>query len=88
MSLVTWNNRMAGPPVVNGSRSVPKKPVIWHGEIWLKLPDGSKDARSWRSKQKITRQQAQEVMAAMLADLVAENGENAAVDAGFWMQSR
>lgn len=84
MSIVTWNNSMNGPPIVNGARSVPKKPVIWHGEIWLQLPDGIKDTRSWRSTRPITRKQAQEV----LAELISEHGENAAVDAGFWMRSR
>jgi len=88
MSLVQWNNGMDGPPVVDNARSVPKKPVIWHGEIWIVLPDGEKDTRAWRSNQPITRQQAQTVMAQLLASLVGEHGKDAAVDAGFWMRSR
>ena len=88
MSLVQWNNSMDGPPVVDNARSVPKKPVMWHGEIWIVLPDGEKDTRAWRSNQPITRQQAQTVMAQLLASLVGEHGKDAAVDAGFWMRSR
>lgn len=88
MSLVRWCNLMAGPPQVDGNRSVPKKPVIWVGSIWLKLPDGEKHERSWRSNQPITRGQAQEVLHALLAEMVAEVGNNTAVDAGFWMKSR
>lgn len=88
MSLVRWCNRMDGPPIVDGKRSVPKKPVIWIGSIWLVLPDGEKQERSWRSNQPITRQQAQTVLAQLLEQMVAEVGNDAAVDAGFWMKSR
>ncbi|MNR36851.1 hypothetical protein D3C85_1548250 [compost metagenome] len=90
MSLVQWRNSMNGPPVVFGARNVPKKPVIWYGEIWLILPGTPpiKDTRQWRSKNPITRQDAQAVLAAMLDDLVAEHGNDAAIDSGFWMRSR
>lgn len=88
MSLVQWHNRMSGPPVVDNARSVPKKPVIWRGEIWLILATGEKDSRAWRSNTPITRQQAQTVMAQLLASLVGEHGRDAAVDAGFWLRSR
>jgi len=79
---------MSGPPAIDNARSVPKKPVIWHGEIWLKLPDGSKDIRLWRSKQPMTRAQAQQTLYLLLDDLIAENGSNVAVDSGFMMMSR
>lgn len=90
MSLVQWRNSMNGPPVVDGARSVPKKPVIWHGEIWLVLPGNppEKHSRPWRSRQPITRQEAQQVLALLLAELIAEHGENSAIDSGFWMRSR
>lgn len=90
MSLVQWRNSMNGPPVVNGSRSVPKKPVIWHGEIWLVMPGNPpvKHSLPWRSRQPITRKEAQEVLAILLAELIAEHGNNAAIDSGFWMRSR
>jgi hypothetical protein len=88
MSLVQWHNSMDGPPVVDNARSVPKRAVIWFGEIWLTLPTGEKDTRAWRANKPITRQQAQTVMAQLLASLVGEHGKDAAVDAGFWMRSR
>lgn len=86
--MVRWCNRMDGPPIVDGKRSVPKKPVIWIGSIWLVLPDGEKVERSWRSNQPITDKQAQAVLGQLLAQMVAEVGSDAAVDAGFWMKSR
>ena len=88
MSLIQWHNRMEGPPVVDSARSVPKKPVMWWGEIWLILPDGEKDTRAWRSNTPITRYQAQAVMGQLLDSLVAEHGKDAAVDSGFWLRSR
>lgn len=88
MSLIQWHNSMDGPPVVDNARSVPKRPVIWFGEVWLLMPDGAKHSRGWRSHNKITRQQAQDVMRAMLDDLIAECGKDAAVDSGFRMECR
>lgn len=88
MSLIQWHNSMDGPPVVDSARSVPKKPVMWHGEIWLILASGEKDARAWRSKTPITRHQAQAVMGQLLDSLVGEHGKDMAVDSGFWLRSR
>ena len=91
MSLVTWRNSFKGPPVVANARGVPKKPVIWHGEIWLLIPGTPKNVkyvRAWRASKPITRQEAQEVLALLLADLIAEHGNDAAIDSGFWMMSR
>lgn len=87
LSRVHWRNGMR-VPVVDNARSVPRKPVIWHGEIWLVLPGGVKDTRIWRANNKMTRQQAQTVLHQLLAELIDEHGENTAVDSGFWMQSR
>lgn len=88
MVSVTWSNSVGGHPQVSSARSVPKRPVIWHGTIWLKMPDGTVDRRTWRAQQKVTRQQAQDILRQMLEDLIAENGENAAIDAGFRMECR
>jgi hypothetical protein len=88
MSLVQWNNGMDGPPVVDNARSVPKKPVIWIGSIWLVLPTGEKLERSWRSNQPISRSQAQTVLAQLLDQIINEVGKDSAVDSGFWMRSR
>lgn len=87
MSHVFWRNSMA-VPVVENARSVPKKPVIWFGEIWLILPDGEKDTRAWRANKPMTRQQAQTVLAQLLDQLIGEHGIDAAVDSGFFMRSR
>jgi hypothetical protein len=88
MPRIVWTNSIGGLPQCNNARSVPKKPVIWHGEVWLRMPDGSRSARSWRASQKITRQDAQQVMAVMLDDLIEECGRDAAVDSGFILESR
>jgi len=88
MTRVTWCNSVGGLPVVDNVRSVPKKPVMWHGEVWLKMPDGSRSARSWRSHDKISRHNAQEVMAVMLDELIDECGKDAAIDSGFRLECR
>lgn len=77
MTRVVWSNQVGGLPRVDNARSVPKKPVIWWGEVWLRLSAGERVANAWRSHNKITRQQAQEVMHAMLAALIAKG-------AGLW----
>lgn len=86
MSLVSWRNGQDAPQV-NGWRNVPRKPVIWHGELWLKLPDGTKVSQTWRARQKIRGSEAIDVVRALLNELVAENGTEA-IDSGFWIQSR
>lgn len=88
MSRITWCNSVGGLPKVDNARSVPRKPVIWWGEVWLRMPDGSKDTREWRAKQKITRCQAQEVLGFLLDDLIAENGNDTATDSGFTLECR
>lgn len=88
MSRVTWSNRVGGLPQVDNARSVPKRPVTWFGEVWLLMPNGAKHSRGWRSHNKITRQQAQDVMRAMLEDLIDECGKDAAIDSGFRMETR
>lgn len=86
MSKITWVNGQAAPQV-DGWANVPKKPVIWWGEVWLKLPNGDKVAQAWRSRQKIRGSDAMDVIRALLNELVEENGVDA-IDSGFWIQSR
>ena len=88
MSRITWCNSVGGMPQVDNARSVPKKPVVWWDEVWLVMPDGTKDTRSWRANHKITRGQAQEVLRAMLNDLIAANGNDSAIDSGYRMECR
>lgn len=88
MSRIVWSNKVGGLPIVDNARSVPKKPVIWWGTVWLRLPNGQKAEAGWRAKHPITRQQAQQVMAAMLADLIADEGEDTAIDSGFTLECR
>ena len=88
MSRIVWSNRVGGLPVVDNARSVPKKPVIWWGLIWLLLPGGERSQRNWRSQTPITRAQAQAVLAAMLDDLLDECGRDTAIDAGFRLECR
>lgn len=88
MSRITWSNKVGGLPICDNARSVPRKPVVWWGTVWLRLPNGQKAEIGWRSKGPITRSQAQEVMAAMLDDLIKDEGEDAAVDSGFTLECR
>lgn len=88
MSRITWSNKVGGLPVVDNARSVPRKPVVWWGTVWLRLPNGQKTEACWRAKHPITRQQAQQVMAAMLADMIADEGEDSAIDSGFTLECR
>lgn len=88
MTRVTWCNSVGGYPQVDNARSVPKKPMVWRGDVWLLMPDGFRHGRTWRSTGKITRQQAQQVLHAMLDDLLEECGRDAAVDSGFRMECR
>ncbi len=84
---VEWSNDMAGTqPRVTGR--LPKRPVVWIGEIWLTLPGGEKDVRAWRSNQAITTAQARTVLEQLLNSLIGEHGKNSAVNSGFWCKSR
>ena len=88
MSRIVWSNQVGGLPVVDNARSVPSRPVIWWGLVWLLLPSGERNTRKWRTKTPVTRQQAQEVLSIMLADLVEECGADSAVDSGFRLECR
>lgn len=84
---VDWHNEMASHhPRVTGK--LPKKPVVWIGEIWLTLPTGEKDIRAWRSNQPMSTEQAKTVLGQLLGRLIGEHGKDSAVSSGFWCKSR
>lgn len=84
---IQWRNSMQDrAPTITGR--LPKKPVIWFGEIYLTMPDGEKDIRAWRSKQPMTCAQARTVLGQLLMMLIDEHGKDSAVDSGFWCRSR
>jgi hypothetical protein len=88
MARVIWTDSVGGLPRCDNTRSVPRKPVLWFGEVWLKMPDKTRSARSWRAQHPITRAEAQEVMAIMLDELIEECGRDAAVESGFRLECR
>lgn len=88
MVSVVWRNSMNGPPQCDNARACPRGKVVWIGSIWLTLPSGECDTRTWRSNGKITRQDAQSVLQALLASLIGEHGNHTAVDSGFTLKSR
>jgi len=87
MARVTWRDG-TGMPVCSNMRSLPKKPVIWWGSAYLVLPGGGTAECTWRSQGKMTVQQAQDALRAVVLDLVDEHRETGAVDAGFYMECR
>ena len=84
---IDWNNAMPTPTPKTTGR-LPRKPVVWIGEIGLQLPSGEKDIRAWRSNQPISTAQAQTVLGQLLTSLINEHGKNAAVHSWFWCKSR
>lgn len=84
---VEWNNAMPGTQPRTIGR-LPRKPVVWIGEIGLKLPGGELDIRSWRSNQAISTDQAKTVMGQLLTSLINEHGKDSAVHSWFWCKSR
>lgn len=84
---VEWNNEMAGTyPRTNGP--LPKKPVHWIGEIWLLMPSGEKDMRSFRSNNPMSTGHVQIVLGQLLDRLIGEHGRDSAISSGFWCKSR
>lgn len=88
MSRITWCNSVGGNPAVDNARSVPKKPVIWWGTVWLLLPNGCRHTQSWRTTTPITRQDAQVILRTLLDELIEECGRDAAIDSGFRLECR
>jgi hypothetical protein len=84
---IDWSNDMqTTQPRIAGR--LPKKPVVWIGEIWLTMPSGEKDIRAWRSNQPITTAQARTVLGQILDSLIGEHGKDSACSSGFWCRSR
>jgi len=84
---IEWNNSMPGTqPRTTGK--LPKKPVVWIGEIGLQLQSGEKDIRSWRSNQAMSCDQARTVLGQLHTSLVNEHGKDSAVHSWFWCKSR
>lgn len=86
-AFIEWNNNMPTTQPRTVGR-LPKKPVVFIGEIWLTLPSGEKDIRAWRSNQPITTDQARTVLGQLLTSLINEHGKDSAVSSGFWTKSR
>lgn len=84
---IVWRHGMKSlHPQVTGR--LPRKPVIWFGEIFLRMPDGEKDTRAWRSNQPMTTEQARTVLNQLLKSLINEHGKDEPIDSGFWCRSR
>lgn len=84
---VDWHNEMESlHPRVTGR--LPRRPVVWFGEIWLTLPSGEKDIRAWRSNQPMSTDQAKTVLGQLLDRLIGEHGKDSAVSSGFFCKSR
>lgn len=88
MSRITWCNSVGGNPAVDNARSVPKKPVIWWGNVWLLMPSGYRHSRPWRADAPITREEAQVILRMLLDELIEECGRDAAIDSGFRLECR
>lgn len=74
-------------PRIHGKRFEPKRPVNWRGSVSMTYREGDKnvtDAREWVSPFPLTKDQALDVMRAMLLDILEESGQGA-IDAAFWM---
>lgn len=72
-------------PRVHGRRFIPKRPVIWHGTIWMEFREGDeviRDTREWKASSPILRHEAQEIIHEMLNQIIITNG-NKALGAGF-----
>lgn len=77
-------------PRIRGKRFAPKRPVNWKGGVSMGYIEGDQrvtDAREWVSPFPLTRDQALDIMKAMLQDIIDESGQGA-VDAAFWMEAK
>jgi hypothetical protein len=84
---IEWSNDMATTHP-RRSGQLPKKAVHWIGEIWLLLPSGEKDIRSFRTNNPLSTGHVQVVLGQLLDRLVGEHGKESAVSSGFWCKSR
>lgn len=86
-ALIEWRNEFASTrPRCTGR--LPKKPVVWIGEIWLDVPGGERDIRAFRSNSPMTHQHVQTVLGQLLDQLIGEHGKDSAMSSGFSVRSR
>jgi hypothetical protein len=90
MTRIYWKSTWANARVrVEGINYLPKRPVVWRGNVWMDFVRGGvieRDAREWKAGSPITQKEGQAILKMMLSDLLEENG-NDAVAAGFEMRS-
>ncbi|MNZ81437.1 hypothetical protein D3C78_1001040 [compost metagenome] len=87
MVRIEWRLHFRSPRT-HGKRFMPKRPVNWKGEMWMKYRDGDRvvtDSREWRTHSPILKDDAVDVLRLQLADIIAESGDDA-FDAGFWLE--
>lgn len=87
MVRIEWRLHFRSPRT-HGKRFMPKRPVHWRGEMWMKYRDGDQvvtNSREWRSQSPILKDDAVDILRLQLADIVAESGDDA-FDAGFWLE--
>lgn len=87
MVRIEWRLHFRSPRT-HGKRFMPKRPVNWKGEMWMKYRDGDQvvtDSREWRTQSPILKDDAVDILRLQLADIVAESGDDA-FDAGFWLE--
>lgn len=87
MVRIEWRLHFRSPRT-HGKRFMPKRPVHWRGEMWMKYRDGDQvvtNSREWRSQSPILKDDAVDILRLQLADIIAESGDDA-FDAGFWLE--
>jgi hypothetical protein len=75
-------------PRIRGKRFAPKRPVNWKGGVTMTYKNEKEtmtDSREWVSPYPLTRDQALDVMKAMLQDIIDDSGQGA-IGAAFWME--
>ena len=75
-------------PRIRGKRFAPKRPVNWKGGVSMMYRQGEQDvtdSREWVSPFPLKRNEALDVMRALLQDIIEESGQGA-VNASFWME--
>ncbi len=87
MVRIEWKLNFRSPRI-HGKRFMPKRPVQWKGEMWMKYRVGDQvmtDSREWQTHSPIRKDDAVDVLRLQLADIMAESGQGA-IDAGFWLE--
>lgn len=84
MVRIEWKNT-SGSLRIHGKRFMPKRPVNWRGQVWMKFNRGTEIetvSREWKTGSPIFRKEAQHILRAMLQDIIDQSGDDA-FDAGF-----